>query len=182
MARIYTRSGDLGQTRLADGQALGKNAPIIAAIGELDELNSQLGVLLSLKLPPRAAAQLQHVQHLLFDLGGQLAQSGQVRLAADACTQLEGWIDAWQAALPPLRAFILPGGNRAGASAHLARAVCRRTERALVGLGAYAQDAADGVRYLNRLSDYLFVLARALNDSAQPEWQKNHICDAVADS
>lgn len=175
LSKIYTRTGDAGTTGLGDGSRTGKDAPRIVAMGEVDETNSLLGVMLCEELPAEVRELLTGIQHDLFDLGGELCIPGSSYVAAGQPARLEAAIDRYNAELLPLKEFILPGGTRAAAQAHLARAVCRRGERALVAL-AQAEPVSDTARqYLNRLSDLLFVLARWLNLKAgcgDVLWQK----------
>ena len=166
LSKIYTRTGDAGATGLGDGSRTGKDAPRIAALGEADELNSLLGLLLCEELPAEVRELLVGVQHDLFDLGGELSVPSASFLNAGLPARLEAAIDRYNGELEPLREFILPGGCRPAALTHLARAVCRRAERSLVTLAA-AEPVSDTARqYLNRLSDLLFVLARWLNKRA----------------
>lgn len=166
LSKIYTRTGDAGSTGLGDGTRADKGSARICTIGDVDELNSLLGVLLCEELPPDVGELLTAVQHSLFDLGGELSIPGSQLLAATGPEILEAAIDKYNADLAPLKEFILPGGSRAAALTHLARTVSRRAERSLVTLGA--QEAVSDVarKYVNRLSDLLFVLARHLNHSA----------------
>lgn len=166
LTRIYTRTGDTGTTGLADGSRVLKDAPRIEAMGAVDELNSCIGVLLAEALPDLARACLIDIQHDLFDLGGELSIPGHPVLADAHVTRLETVLDAFNADLPPLKDFILPGGSRAAALAHVARAVCRRAERRVLTLSQQEAVAAPLLKYLNRLSDLLFVLARVLNRHA----------------
>ena len=166
LTKIYTRTGDDGTTGLADGTRLRKDAPRTDAMGAVDELNSHIGVLLCESLPPSARDCLTDVQHDLFDLGGELSVPGHTLLTDKHVTRLERTIDAFNADLPPLKDFILPGGTRAAALTHVARASCRTAERRLVALNAIEPVPAHLLHYLNRLSDLLFVLARALNRDA----------------
>jgi len=166
LSRIVTRTGDAGTTGLGDGSRIAKDSARIAAIGEVDELNSTLGLLLTEALPAPIAACLTSAQHDLFDLGGELSVPGYRALTDAHVQRLEEAVEAFNADLDPLKEFILPGGTRAAALAHVARTACRRAERALVRLAA-ADPVSDAARrYLNRLSDLLFVIARALNRSA----------------
>ncbi|MGY8525936.1 cob(I)yrinic acid a,c-diamide adenosyltransferase [Paracidovorax citrulli] len=166
LTRIATRTGDAGSTGLGDGTRTGKDSLRIAAIGDVDELNSHLGVLLAEPLPEGIAAALLEIQHDLFDLGGELSIPGHALLQPAQVARLDGWLAQYNGTLPPLAEFILPGGSRAAALCHVGRTVCRRAERALVALGA-AEPVNDAPRqYLNRLSDLLFVLARVLNREA----------------
>ena len=163
LTKIATRTGDAGTTGLGDGSRTGKDSPRIAAIGDVDELNSQIGVLLTEILPDDVRAALLHIQHDLFDLGGELSIPGYTLLKPAQVLQLDEWLAHYNAGLPRLAEFILPGGSRAAALAHVCRTVCRRAERALVTVGS--QEALNEAprQYLNRLSDLLFVLARVLN-------------------
>ena len=176
LSRIVTRTGDAGTTGLGDGSRVSKTSARIEAIGAVDELNSGIGVLLAESLPPAIAALLTDVQHDLFDLGGELSIPGHSAITTAHIDRLEDAVEQHNAALPPLKEFILPGGTRAAALAHVARTVCRRAERAVVGLASH-DDVSQPTRiYLNRLSDLLFVLARALNraaGSADVLWQKD---------
>jgi cob(I)alamin adenosyltransferase len=162
---ITTRGGDKGETSLGDGSRLGKDAPRIAAIGEVDEANAAIG-LLRLPCAGEHDAMLARIQNDLFDLGADLCvpgSEGGLRITTTQCARLEAEVAAMNAGLPPLRSFVLPGGTPAAAHAHLARTVVRRAERAAVHLAAREALNPDVVRYLNRLSDHLFVLSRVLN-------------------
>jgi cob(I)alamin adenosyltransferase len=163
LSKIYTRTGDAGTTGLADGSRVSKSSARIAALGELDELNSVVGLLLTEDLPEDIRLLLSGIQHDLFDLGGEMAIPGSALLDENSVGELESAIDRWNAELSPLKEFILPGGTRAAALAHLARGVCRRAERQLVGVAASESVSEAGRKYLNRLSDLLFVLGRTLN-------------------
>jgi len=179
LSKIVTRTGDAGTTGLGDGSRVAKDAARIDAIGAVDELNSTIGVLLAeivaIRLPVDIAATLVDVQHDLFDLGGELSIPGYAAVTEAHVVRLEDGVERYNANLAPLKEFVLPGGTRAAALAHVARTVCRRAERAVVHL-ANAEGVSDpSRRYLNRLSDLLFVMARALNAAAgQPDvlWQK----------
>ena len=176
LTRIYTRTGDEGTTGLGDGSRTGKDSPRVNALGDIDETNSVIGLLLCEELPDDVRTLLIGVQHDLFDLGGELSIPGAQLLAENGPTQLEAAIDRYNAQLAPLKEFILPGGSRAAALAHLARTVCRRAERAVVALAQDENVSATGRRYLNRLSDLLFVLARHLNRESgcgDVLWQKD---------
>jgi cob(I)alamin adenosyltransferase len=163
LTRIYTRTGDAGSTGTADGRRVAKDSALIEAIGTLDELNSHLGLLLALDLPEDAAAILHKVQHWLFNIGAEVGGSKNYRLPEQAVLELEAALDHYNAALPPLKEFILPGGSQAAATCHLARTVCRRAERRLISwLGGSPDANPELLKYLNRLSDLLFVLARVL--------------------
>lgn len=172
MSKIYTRTGDSGETGLMGGKRLPKSHQRIQAIGEVDELNCALGLLLS--AAPVLTDTLRPIQNQLFELGAELASADQpARIHSELIEALERAIDQHESALPRLKNFILPGGTQAAALAHLARAVCRRAERALVALAAQEAVNPDSLKYLNRLSDLLFVLARELNHQAQGDipWQ-----------
>lgn len=162
LSKIYTRTGDAGTTGLGDGERTTKNARRVQAMGDIDELNSLTGVLLSEALPDDPANVLLTVQHDLFDLGGELSIPGSSLLAAEGVKTLESAIDRWNESLPALKEFILPGGSRAAAHCHLARAVCRRAERSIVALAEHETVNQAVLEYINRLSDLLFVLARTL--------------------
>ena len=175
LSKITTRTGDAGETGLGDGSRVPKDSARIAAIGELDELNSVIGVLLAESVPDAIADALVGVQHDLFDLGGELSIPGRVALHENQVKRVEALIDKFNGELPPLKEFILPGGARSAALAHLARTVCRRAERSVVALGR-SESVSDAARvYLNRLSDLLFILGRVLNREAGAGdvlWQK----------
>ncbi|OZI32018.1 ATP:cob(I)alamin adenosyltransferase [Bordetella genomosp. 10] len=164
---IVTRTGDDGTTGLGDGSRVGKDDLRIAAMGDVDELNSTLGLVLAEPLADaRLAADLRRIQHCLFDLGAELSIPGYVALKEEHARDLDACLAHYNATLAPLKEFILPGGTRAAALLHVARTVCRRAERAVVALGR-AQTVHPPVRqYLNRLSDLLFVAARHVNQAA----------------
>lgn len=165
LSRITTRTGDDGNTGLADGRRIRKNDARIVAIGEVDELNSLLGCCQSLALPDPVHAVLQQIQNDLFCLGGELSLPGYAGITEAMILALDAAIIRFNADLPPLREFILPGGQEAGARLHLARAVCRRAERSLVALLQDADVSLLMLHYLNRLSDLLFILARWTNQA-----------------
>ena len=163
LSKIVTRTGDDGTTGLGDGSRVDKDAARIHAIGDVDELNSQLGVLLCEDLPAEVRQQLIAIQHDLFDLGGELCIPGYRLITETHVAQLDALLTQHNADLPPLKEFILPAGARAAAQSHVCRTVCRRAERSVVALGK-SEALHPGPRlYLNRLSDLLFVLARVLN-------------------
>jgi cob(I)alamin adenosyltransferase len=166
LSKITTRTGDAGETGLGDGSRVAKDSARIAALGDIDELNSAIGVLLAEEVPMELRAVLEQVQHDLFDLGGELSIPGHTLLADAQVQALEQRLEEWNGELAPLKEFILPGGSRAAAAAHLARTVCRRAERTVVALGRHEPVGGHARRYLNRLSDLLFVAGRALNRSA----------------
>ncbi len=158
LTKIYTRTGDDGTTGLADGQRIDKCDARVEAFGAVDETNSTLGAVLAEPLlSADVRACLTRVQHELFDLGAELAMPGYVQIQAEHVRQLENDLDRLNATLPPLKEFILPGGNRAAAACHLARAVCRRTERRAWAAAKGVAVNPELLRYLNRLSDLLFV-------------------------
>jgi cob(I)alamin adenosyltransferase len=163
LSKIYTRTGDDGTTGLGDGSRTPKDAPRVEAYGTVDELNSTVGLVLAMRgLPPAVVTCLTEVQHDLFDLGGELCIPGHRAITADFVSRLERALDGFNAKLPPLKEFILPGGGAAAAACHLARTVCRRAERRVCTLARTEQVAPEVTQYLNRLSDLLFVLARVL--------------------
>lgn len=166
LTKIATRTGDDGTTGLADGSRVRKDALRIEAIGEVDELNSAIGMLLAEDLPATMRSTLLSVQHDLFDLGGELSLPGHTIIAEAHLARLDEELAAVNATLEPLREFVLPGGSRAAAAAHVARTVCRRAERRLAALACAEPLAPLLLQYLNRLSDLLFVSARALNHYA----------------
>lgn len=175
LSKIYTRTGDQGSTGLGDGSRLPKDHLRIEAIGAVDELNAQLGLLLSEDLPEALATALHGVQHDLFDLGGELAVPGLAAMQDAHVARLEAMLDDATAQLGPLTEFILPGGSRAAALAHVCRTVCRRAERRLVSLAQTETVSEAARRYLNRLSDLFFVQARLLNRAFGRDdvlWQK----------
>ena len=175
LTKIYTRTGDDGTTGLADGSRVPKNAARIDAMGDVDELNSAVGMLLSEDLPEALRSMMTDVQHDLLDIGGELCLPGHTLLNEHNVAKLEEALDALNAALPALRDFVLPGGSRAAAAAHLARTICRRAERTLVTLSRSESVPPLLLQYLNRLSDLLFVSARALNRHAGGDdvvWQQ----------
>lgn len=163
LTRIYTRTGDDGTTGLGDGSRRGKESLRIEAIGAVDELNSNIGVLLAEDLDEVLRSRLEDIQHDLFDLGGDLSIPGRLTMGEAQVGRLEQQLDEYNNGLTALRDFILPGGARPAALCHVARAVSRRTERGLVRLGGREAVSPIHLRYLNRLSDLLFVLCRILN-------------------
>ena len=162
LSRIYTRTGDDGSTGLGDGSRVAKDAARVNAFGSVDEANSALGVLLAVGLPDDVRALLTTVQHQLFDLGGELCIPGHAAIQAGDVQALEHHLDHYNAGLPALKEFILPGGGEAAARYHLARTIVRRAERETVTLARQEPVRAEALHYLNRLSDLLFVLARVL--------------------
>ena len=166
LSRIVTKTGDAGTTGLGDGTRIGKDSARIAAIGDVDELNSSIGLLLVEELPEATRACLVGVQHDLFDLGGELSVPGYTAVTDAHVVRIEDEIERLNADLAPLKEFVLPGGTRAASLAHVARTVSRRAERSLVRLAAEAPVGDPARRYMNRMSDLLFVLARSLNHAA----------------
>jgi cob(I)alamin adenosyltransferase len=171
LSKIYTRTGDKGTTGLGDGNRVAKDHPQIAAIGDIDELNSQIGVVVAGLGKGDVAELLSGIQHRLFDLGAELSlPAGNDRMRKEDTLALEQALDHFNAGLEPLKEFILPGGTKTAAQCHLARAVCRRAERSLVLLNHTRPVSEFSLSYTNRLSDLLFVLARYINrDSKHPD-------------
>ena len=163
LSKIYTRTGDGGTTGLGDGQRVAKDSLRIEALGTVDELNSHIGAILAQPVPEAVKRCLTAVQHDLFDLGGELCIPGHRLIEARHTEALEGWLDQFNAELPALKEFILPGGGVAASACHIARAVCRRAERRLTPLVREEEVNAALSSYLNRLSDLLFVIARTLS-------------------
>ena len=170
--RIYTKAGDAGETGLLGADRVPKSHLRVEAYGAVDETNSAIGLVRALGVPPALDQALDRVQNELFVLGMELATvpgtnlPGAKQLDEAAVARLEEEIDGWQASLPPLRNFILPGGSTAGAALHVARTVCRRAERRIVQLAASEPVSERLLRYMNRLSDWLFVIARVVNQQA----------------
>jgi cob(I)alamin adenosyltransferase len=162
LSKIYTRTGDDGTTGLGDGTRVAKDSARVAAYGTIDEANCAIGLLLAGDVPDSIRVLLTTVQHQLFDLGGELCIPGHAAIADADIDALEQALDHYNADLPPLKDFILPGGGEAAARCHLARTIVRRAEREAVTLARTEDVRPQAVRYLNRLSDLLFVLARVL--------------------
>lgn len=182
LSKIVTRTGDGGTTGLGDGSRVAKDSARIEAIGAVDELNSTLGLMLAEPMPAIVVQLLTDVQHDLFDLGGELSIPGHRALAEPRVTALEAAVETFNAELPPLREFILPGGTRGAGLAHIARTVCRRAERSLVTLAGSEEVSDVARRYVNRLSDLMFVLARTLNQRAGRSdvlWQSHRVKTAA---
>ena len=165
LTKIYTRTGDKGTTRLANGEEVSKDSLRVTAYGDIDELNSAIGMSRTYNPDPKIAVALEKIQHILFDIGGELASAGMITdlLPQEAITELEHRIDELNSELPPLEEFILPGGTPGAASLHLARTICRRSERQVITLNHSDVVAPEIIQYLNRLSDLLFVMARYEN-------------------
>jgi cob(I)alamin adenosyltransferase len=176
LSRIYTRTGDDGTTGLANGERVDKADPRVAAFGDVDETNSALGLLLAeSSLPSVISAVLTRIQHELFEVGAELSLPGYRKIAAEHVAQLERDLDALNDELPPLKEFVLPGGTRAAAVCHLARTICRRAERSAWSANKTAALNPELLRYLNRLSDLLFVMARWLarqNGGQETLWRR----------
>ena len=175
LSKITTRTGDTGNTGLADGTRIGKDHLRIAVLGSVDELSSQIGVLTTEKLPSDIHGLLLKIQNDLFDLGGALALPTRDKFLENKILWLDEQIALFNSDLPPLREFILPGGSRAGALCHVARTVARRSERDLVLLSQSDQTPQWALPYMNRLSDLLFVLSRCINRShtkSETIWQR----------
>jgi len=166
LSKIYTRTGDDGSTGLGDGTRVSKDSARVVAYGTVDELNSAIGVVLACELPDTVRDCLVSVQHQLFDLGGELCIPGFAAIVDADIDRLERRLDGFNADLPPLKDFILPGGGLPAAHCHLARTIARRAERLVVTLSHHDPVRPQAVRYLNRLSDLLFVIARVLARSS----------------
>lgn len=181
LSAIATRTGDDGTTGLGDGSRTRKDSARIRAIGDVDELNSFVGLLATEALPDAVRQDLVDIQHDLFDLGGELSIPGFTMMKDVQVARLDERLKHYNADLPRLEEFILPGGSRAAALAHVCRTVCRRAERSLVELGTVEPLNAAPRQYLNRLSDLLFVIARVLNrhaGGADVQWQQRKNADA----
>jgi cob(I)alamin adenosyltransferase len=175
LSKIVTRTGDDGSTGLSSGERIAKDQPRVAAMGDVDELNSNIGLLLTETLPDAVREALVGIQHDLFDLGGELSLPGHTLVSEAHLARIDELIERFNTNLPPLREFILPGGSRAAALAHVSRTVCRRAERTLVSLRQIEELQTLPAQYLNRLSDLLFVLARVLNRAgggSDVHWQQ----------
>ncbi len=166
LSKIYTRTGDMGTTGLGDGTRVAKDSLRVVAMGDVDELNSVLGLLLTEPVSANIRDCLTSVQHDLFNMGGEICMPGYDLIKAERVTALETILDEWNDTLPALKEFILPGGSRAAAYCHLARTVCRRAERQLHTLNSHEKITEISLQYINRLSDLLFVLCRILNVEA----------------
>lgn len=166
LSKIYTRTGDAGTTGLGDGTRVAKNHLRVQAMGDVDELNAVIGVMLTETVSQPVMDVMTRIQHDLFDLGGELCMPGYQMVKSERVTALEQTLDAWNESLAPLKEFILPGGSKAAAYCHLARTVCRRAERTMHTLNAQEQLTEVSLQYINRLSDLLFVLCRILNQEA----------------
>lgn len=172
LSNIYTRTGDAGTTGLADGSRLSKDSARIELLGEIDDLNARIGILCSVTREESIADCLKEIQHLLFDLGGDLSIPGRSSIRAEHVSWLESWMDYHNDQMPPLKEFILPGGGPASCFAHLARTGCRNAERRAVHLDRAEKIDPLILSFLNRLSDFLFVIARvfARTDGQEQLW------------
>jgi cob(I)alamin adenosyltransferase len=166
LSKIYTRTGDSGTTGLGDGTRVPKDSLRVHAMGDVDELNSVIGIMLTEPISDQITDCLTAVQHDLFNLGGEICMPNMELIKAERITSLETTLDAFNDSLAPLKEFILPGGSRAAAYCHLARTVCRRAERVMHTLHSEEKLTATSLQYINRLSDLLFVLCRVLNKEA----------------
>lgn len=162
LSKIYTRTGDKGTTGLGDGSRVDKDNLRVETYGTVDELNSATGLLLAAELPEEVRTCLVRTQHELFDLGGELCMPGYTLVPDSYVTGLENDLDSFNENLPPLKDFILPGGSESAARCHLARTIARRAERRVISLAREEEVNEVSIRYLNRLSDLLFVIARVL--------------------
>ncbi len=173
LSKITTRTGDNGTTGLANGSRINKDHPRIAAMGDVDELNSSIGLILTHELPGDIRTLLTDIQHCMFDLGGELSMPEQGFITEQAIAQLDEELQRLNAELPPLKEFILPGGTPAAAHCHMARTICRRAERSVISFSRETELNSHAVAYLNRLSDLLFVIARVLTRGhaiEEPQW------------
>ena len=166
LSKIATRTGDNGSTGLGDGSRTEKDSVRVQTLGEVDELNSFVGLLLCEDMPPALREELVSIQHDLFDLGGELCIPGYQLITDDHVARLDALLEKYNATLAPLKDFILPAGSRAASIAHVCRTVCRRAERSIVSLGRNETINAQPRQYVNRLSDLMFVLSRVLNRHA----------------
>jgi cob(I)alamin adenosyltransferase len=165
LSKIYTKTGDDGTTGLGDGSRVNKDSLRIDALGDVDELNAMIGLMLTEPLPERIQTTLDDVQHDLFDVGAEISIPGYEKLKMERVVALEKVLDDLNELLPSLKEFILPGGVRAAAICHLSRTICRRAERALIKLNRDENVTMISLQYLNRLSDLLFVMCRSINQA-----------------
>tara|TARA_B100000035_G_scaffold315307_1_gene335138 strand:+ start:19300 stop:19842 length:543 start_codon:yes stop_codon:yes gene_type:complete len=172
LTHIYTKTGDNGETSLGNGQRVKKNSARVECLGSIDELNSIIGLILTEAVPEKIKTTLTEIQHDLFNIGGELSIPSHKLLDSKRVDFLEIELDAMNQKLPPLKEFILPGGSKQAALAHVARTVCRRAERNCINLKEIEEINSSSMYYLNRLSDFLFVLARTLN-------QENNVPDTL---
>jgi cob(I)alamin adenosyltransferase len=175
LSKLYTKTGDSGTTGLGDGSRVEKVSPRLCAIGEVDELNCTLGLLIAENIPEAMKEILIDIQHDLFDLGGELSIPGSSFVKPETVKKIEMIIDEHNSNLPPLKEFVLPGGCAAAAAAHFSRAVCRRAERAILSVHASEDVNLESIKFINRLSDLLFVVARTtarLDDVGEILWRR----------
>lgn len=185
ISKVITRTGDAGETGLADGRRVGKDSLRIHAIGEVDELNSMIGLAVCKSVCEEVKTELRQIQNDLFGLGGKLAGSVNVSLGEKQVLRIENAALHFNRNLPPLKEFVLPGGSEEASLLHLARSICRRAERSVVALGKEENISPVSVQYLNRLSDLLFVLARLANLLAsRPDvfWKKQDYSERLSNS
>ena len=176
LTKIYTRKGDDGTTGLASGERVSKDCLLIKAQGDLDELNSSIGCVLSHPVSTQITSVLNAIQHHLFNIGGELSAPQCELTSSNDIAWLERWIDYYNDSLPPLKEFILPGGNGAASHCHLSRTVCRRAERHLVEWSREHEIRSELIQYINRLSDLLFVMCRIIELESKTKtnyWNKN---------
>lgn len=176
LSKIATRTGDNGTTGLGDGSRVSKDSLRVHAMGDVDELNSHIGLLLCEELPAALREELVSIQHDLFDLGGELCIPGYTLISDAQVARLDNLLAKYNADLPPLKDFILPAGSRAASLAHVCRTICRRAERAIVTLGNSEKINDQPRQYMNRLSDLMFVISRVLNRFAGGSdvlWEKD---------
>ncbi len=166
LTKIYTRTGDTGTTGLGDGSRVNKDSLRIDALGDVDELNAVIGILLTEPLPELIRSTLDDVQHDLFDVGGEICIPGYTMLKTERVASLENVLDELNETLESLKEFILPGGTRGSAYCHLARTVCRRAERSMIKLNRDETVTVISLQYINRLSDLLFVMCRSINHAS----------------
>jgi cob(I)alamin adenosyltransferase len=166
LSKIYTRTGDDGTTGLGDGSRTNKDSLRVETMGDVDELNSVIGMMMTENLPELLVNTLERIQHDLFNLGGEICFPGYTILKQKRISEIEESIDSFNANLKPLEEFILPGGTKCAAYCHLARTVCRRAERKLIQLNRTEKVTEVSLQYLNRLSDLLFVMCRIINKEA----------------
>ena len=182
LSSIYTKTGDDGTTGLANGDRIDKSDIRIEVMGSIDELNSLCGVLVASGVPDDIAGYILNIQHRLFDVGAELAIPGNAAIDPNSVEKLEALIDTYNEDLPSLKEFILPGGSMAASICHYARTVCRRAERQLVAMSRTEYINPESLRYINRLSDLLFVFARSLNqegDSNEIFWDSERLKRSV---
>lgn len=182
LTKIVTKTGDDGTTGLADGSRVDKDSRRIAVIGDIDELNSLIGVIIASPISDDLSGYLLNIQHRLFDIGGELAVPGEAKIRAGYVRRLEELLQTYNDGLPTLKEFVLPGGNMSGSLSHLARSICRRAERSLIALSRDEYVNPITITYLNRLSDLLFVFARTMvlkNGGKEVYWESERLKNSV---